>query len=672
LDLYAVTPSAEQTMELDDLLLYLKNIDSYELGPLEAILAQTEAIGDPALPSSEQSAILTWINVAYTHWEEQFPIEEPLASELRKLLPLAAALAITDPNFLTPGAHSLHLLLDTVQTSMVGWQSSLGRAGQGLEQLLGTSVSSARAWFSEDGVDLTAIYAELTTATKKDRGRAQRMAQRVAEAERGRLKTAHSKRLAAQMINEALASYPAPVTIGEFLKGPWYESAQLVILKFGAESEQWTKMSATTEALLDSLQTEPPPPENSTPRGNSPAQARTEVDSSKQHSGSRRQHVFEAITRLPREIKRWLLSLQHDSNGVSEAIGAVEIAHMCVLRQQDLGLTEIEPIEVTNGADQGENPQVAQRIDQMDIGQWFLVTDGENEPIRVQLALKMAPEQQLLFTNHAGIKAMQKKYVDFVALLEKGQATVLHSGPSFSGSLAYAAKIRDQSDMESLNEAAAQHIKESREEAVRIRVEQEEAELQLEVERLRREEQEAELLQKEYEEATRAKQAREEEQAVQDEQDEAARTLLEREQAERMRGEREQVQLEKEAQDKVEKNRYIQPAKEEHSTPMEVLPTTISEEFSTSSRQVVDVVELNLTMGAWLGFHDGDTPLMAKLAVHDREKDNYIFVNREGIKMRDLTTQELVALIDKGMVDILETRSNFKDEITRVRNKQKQ
>ena len=41
-------------------------------------------------------------------------------------------------------------------------------------------------------------------------------------------------------------------------------------------------------------------------------------------------------------------------------------------------------------------------------------------------------------------------------------------------------------------------------------------------------------------------------------------------------------------------------------------------------------------MGAWLGFHDGETPLMAKLAVHDPGSDTYIFVNRQGIKMREI------------------------------------
>ena len=77
---------------------------------------------------------------------------------------------------------------------------------------------------------------------------------------------------------------------------------------------------------------------------------------------------------------------------------------------------------------------------------------------------------------------------------------------------------------------------------------------------------------------------------------------------------------------------------------------------------------LDLPMGAWLGFHDGDTPLLAKLAVHDREQDHYIFVNREGIKMRQLSRHELLQLMDAGQVDILEASSNFRDRVTRARD----
>ena len=55
------------------------------------------------------------------------------------------------------------------------------------------------------------------------------------------------------------------------------------------------------------------------------------------------------------------------------------------------------------------------------------------------------------------------------------------------------------------------------------------------------------------------------------------------------------------------------------------------------------------------------------LAVHDIDDDYYIFVNRQGVKMRQVSRLELLKLIDNGLVDILETKSNFRDEVTEVR-----
>jgi len=77
--------------------------------------------------------------------------------------------------------------------------------------------------------------------------------------------------------------------------------------------------------------------------------------------------------------------------------------------------------------------------------------------------------------------------------------------------------------------------------------------------------------------------------------------------------------------------------------------------------------ELDVPMGAWLGFHDGETPIMAKLVVFDPRREHYIFVNRRGIALREISRSELLELIDDGLVDILETRSYFRDEVQRAR-----
>ena len=706
----AGTTTDDPILPPDELLAYLKNTDGYDTTPLAAVLIQTEAIGDPAVPSPEQTAILQWLDAALQHWEQHFPLEEPLGSQLRPLKSLAAALAVSDPDFLRPGTHPLHQLLDTLQDRAIGWHPQLGRAGQALEQQFAQTISNALDWFDDQTTDLTTICSALTDAAERDQVRAQRMTQRVIETERGRVKTADAKLQAARMINAALEKFPAPEEIGEFLKGHWYTSAQLVLLKFGADSEAWQEMSATTETLLDSLQS-------------------TEAESE-----SRRQYIFEVVTQLPKDMRRWLLSLHHDTDAVNDAMGQVEFAHLRVLRRQAMELKHIDPLATENGT-----PAAAGHCDALDnieTGQWFRVDRGSGEPLRVQLVLRIEPEQQLVFTNQAGIKVLQQSFQDFAGLINQNQVIPLDSGATFSLSLATAAGLESTEELEALSSDAAlqtqreqeevqrlereseaalrlqqkqkeaERLQREQEEAQRLQREREETERlqreQEEAQRLQREREEAERLQREQEEAQRLQREREETERLQREQEEAQRLQREQEQAQRLQREREEAerlqreqeearQLEREREEaqrlleeEAEKQARIEAYRRNKEEKM-LQQTFVPEDYqnprgeatatagSESPAQLSDKQEtraeeeaaLTIPMGAWLGFHDGDTPLMAKLAVHDREQDNYIFVNRDGIKMRQLSKQELIKLMEFGLVDILQTNSRFREHSNR-------
>jgi hypothetical protein len=98
------------------------------------------------------------------------------------------------------------------------------------------------------------------------------------------------------------------------------------------------------------------------------------------------------------------------------------------------------------------------------------------------------------------------------------------------------------------------------------------------------------------------------------------------------------------------------------------LPISQSEDSdrALSAEQPFDtntVLQLQIPIGTWLGFHDREPPIMARVAVRDLDKDSYIFTNREGIKLRELTVPQLVTLIERDMVDILERKTSFRDTL---------
>ena len=105
----------------------------------------------------------------------------------------------------------------------------------------------------------------------------------------------------------------------------------------------------------------------------------------------------------------------------------------------------------------------------------------------------------------------------------------------------------------------------------------------------------------------------------------------------------------------------LRAAEHRASAQPDALPATQSDDtrHAVSAEQPFDskaILQLKIPIGTWLGFHDREPPIMARVAVRDLDKDSYIFTNRDGIKLRELTVPQLVTLIERDMVDILERR----------------
>ena len=660
LDRYAEAPGAGSNahpMQVEELIMYLREIDDFSISPWVAIIEKTEAIGDPATLSREHTAILRWQGKAMELWEKQFPLDGRVATQVRRLKPLSAALAILDPKFMQPGAHPIHLLLDAIQARSIGWQSRLDRVGELLEQQVTKAIDESRGWFDDNATDFTRVYSEFSNAAERDQARAQRMVQRVVETESGKVRTATAKQEAARMINAALKTHPAPEEIGDFLKGHWYTSAQLLLLKFGADSEHWQKMSATTETLLDSLQ------------------------SLEDAQDKRRQQIFEVVTQLPKDMRRWLLSLHHDTEAVNEAMGLVEYAHLRILRGQAIDLQSIEPIVVDSEHDMTGDTEHSHALKKWQDGQWFSVDQGSGSQ-RMQLVLKIEQSQQLLFTNMAGIKVLQLSYAEFSQLLAQRKVVALYSGASFSLCLAQAVGVDTVEILEALASAMGISIPDP--------VEEPEPEPELTPK------QELEQLVSEQMAAQKSEQTPEPEQAPEPESAQASEPISEpslqivSEQTPEQEATQQEGVVEFELEDQaeefsLEEESVVQP---DRGDPSEAIDFTEPTDFEKESRKFIsenggkggsqdqsaehcNAVErqINLPVGVWIGFHDGETPMMARLAVHDTDHDNFIFVNRKGVKIRQASQQEMLSLIDEELLEILETKSNFKEEVTEVRKK---
>lgn len=789
------------TLSTSDLVAFLGKSKDTDNSPLATIRRRAAKQNRSAELRPEDHATLSWVCEAFADWEEQYPLEAPLRDHVHRLLPLAAAMAFSDDSFFTPGKHPLHRLLDVIQSGAVGWQVRLDRAGQMLEQRVERAVAKALEWFTAQNTDIAAISREFESATDRDAARAQRMVQRLAETEEARLKTLNAKRDAARMINRGLDTYELPAAIGEFLKGPWYDSAQMALVKFGERSREWEQIERATRHLMESVQQE-------------------------EHGEAERDRHEQILRHLPGDLRRWLISLEHDSDATDSAIGLVEYAHLRIQHGQKLQLVQIAPLAVEDDAGGEQDNDDSEYHN----GDWYRFEDSEGE-LRAQLVLQLEKGQHLLFTNFVGLKALDLSRRAFSLRVHDGFAVHLPCRDSFSLSLAATAGLNNDDDLARLLDpnyespvAADADLgstpdpepETETEPTGSIDADNELEELDLDLD-----------LDLDSDDAGDGVAV-----APGDDQDDHPRDTVDSGEAITWDDELPSLGVSPEddpvlappegaetevamdfdsagsgdasapsqtppasypdlsnpapvppmsgsapgsapepaapqAPTPVEPSPPIgtappqeptydggyaapepqpanppppasstfappgnapfeppappsnpqpapsptpayQPTPQPAPSPPPVAPPQAPPTYAPSAAPppqtppqappayvspeaappppppatpppppappptpeappAADTREVEVPMGAWLGFHDGETPIMAKLAVFDPRRDNYIFVNRKGIAMRELNRAELLSLMDRGLVDILETRCYFRDEVERAR-----
>ncbi|MEO0436723.1 MAG: DUF1631 family protein [Pseudomonadota bacterium] len=734
-----------------DIVGFLARSKDTDGSPLATIRRRAAKINRKAQLAPADHALLDWISEAFGDWEDQFPLETPLSDHVARLQPLAVAIALEDDSFFEPGHHSFHKLLDALQQGAVGWQARLDRAGQMLEQRVERAVDKALEWFRDDRTDISAIIRELESANERDMARAERMVQRLAETEEARLKTLSAKRDAALVINQGLAEYLLPAAIGDFVKGAWYDSAQLILVKHGNKSREWEQMSRTTEHLMQSVQVI-------------------------ENNEAEKDRQAQILRHLPGQLRKWLISLEHDSEGTDSAIGLVEYAHLRLQHSQSLDLARVSPLEIED-EDLSDGESDADYRD----GDWYRFEDEEGE-LRAQLVLQLEDGQHLLFANFVGLKAIDLSRRAFQQRLEDGFALELPNRKSFSLSLLSATGIGNEEQLKQFLDPSyvpptpeAEPFPDQGSETSELEPDTTD---ELELDRVEEEASDSvedpdEVLELTLDEEFKSQTVAGDEPSAEDDESydpvltppEGAEVELGFEAAEPSPSSASSpmegpvagttnpgaaptyspdpapttapapttpaatpTSVEPEApaptvnppaapappqapiaepmqapaptptqaptqtpslapasaptaaqtpdatpvtaypqggsaQPPPTPNpRFAPPEPAPTPSPMSAAPTTL-----VSTTGSGDTREVDVPMGAWLGFHDGETPIMAKLAVFDPRRDNYIFVNRKGIALRELNRAELLSLIDRGLVDILETRCYFRDEVERAR-----
>jgi hypothetical protein len=335
---------------------------------------------------------------------------------------------------------------------------------------------------------------------------------------------------------------------------------------------------------------------------------------------------------LPATLSRQLLSLTPNDDAIAGAIGLIEYALLRNMRGEDLGLLEAEPISV-RGLPEGGPPSDFDLEDAgIAPGHWYILDTADGE-LRIRLAGTLVSNIYVLFMDFLGTRVLRKTTADFKAMLKSGEARPLSAPDSFCRAMVEAtdAQQRIRHDAELIEQ---QTVKRS---------------VTPETGKSDPNESSSERVSE----------------TITTEPTDPMSTFSSEQQG-HTRHQEEPSGIHVDGNVDYSDEQAI-------STTQRPVQQRVGQSNTPTSNQAYDsntVVKLQIPMGTWIGFHDRDPPLMAKVAVRDLEKDSYIFTNREGIKLRELTVPQLIALIDRDMVDILERKSNFRETVNQMRREQ--
>ena len=521
---------------------------------------------------SDSAAILSWIDATFTCWEHEVTLAPEAQQLANRFRPIAAAFALTDSRFFTPGAHGLHRLVDVFYDFLKGWHGGLGDKALYRLTTAADIMDRIRHDFpSEPRVDEARIFFEQKIG--EHHAQLEKLDTLLLERELANLGADAIRQAAAWLLNTEITQVELPESVAQFIASDWYESGVCIAQEHGFDSTQWRTFTDTTQLLVDVVQ----------------PVSRTNSDE------LRRLHI--TMQQISITLSKQLVSLKNDAEAVASTVGLIEYAMLRNLRDEDLGLKQVVPI---SGGDGNTLPINASDLTALNLkpGNWFLMQTADGA-IRVRFVGSLINNYYLIFMDLLGNRALRKSLHEFQRLIASGELRCLEAQDSFCLAMSSAIDLCEALSFEASSRP-------------------------------------------EPTPKTPDYGLAENNQTDPTQNDSAS--LLQHEQTE--------VKGTEQWRPTLNKNQD-QPSA-----------------FADPPQENSTIVKLQIPMGTWLGFHDRDPPLMAKIVACDLEKNSYIFTNREGIKMRELTVPQLVALIDRDMIDILERRTNFRETISQLSQQQ--
>jgi hypothetical protein len=375
--------------------------------------------------SPDHYATIAFLDAYLTAEIKKAELPPSAASHLGSAIIAVMRIAIADGMTVMTKGHIVPIVENLLALS-IGWADTRGKSAELLEQRLENAVLSIQliaetlvpdpALVRARNTMLELLENDIAGFVSSEQDRIAKLEQRLIDAESGQFTAERSKNLAGQLINKKMRGEVIPGPIVQFLQGAWFDSLQLIAIRLGVNSEEWYTASQLTETLISTVQ-----PNNNLPDKNADGNHECIAE-------ERKQHLYSIIENLPGELKKSLLSLEHDPDAINAELAAIESIHVSVMKGKPVPGCEFAPLGVKESP-LDANTRVSQSllapVIKLSPGNWFVFSADEGEPKHIKLTLKQDESQQLIFTNRNGANVLQSTYEEFAYLLSSGAARPL-------------------------------------------------------------------------------------------------------------------------------------------------------------------------------------------------------------------------------------------------------
>lgn len=369
--------------------------------------------------------------------------------------------AVLDKTFFGRGSHPARRLLNEIASASLGWADRDDAKRDSLYLKIEQVVMRLLNEFVDDPAIFSELLADFIAFSSDERKRAERLEQRMRDAEEGRARAEAARLRVEQELNDRLLGKTLPQVVVVLLQESWSKVMLLGLLKHGVDSAEWLSILATMDDLIRSVEPDVGDPVarlhllQSMPdllRSVREGMAGAALDpfvTAEYFEQLEALHV-QMLQRYKREMPRELveggasveavdiieLDLAVDAGGDKDSAAAPAEAPLMVAVIEEIVLLAPGEIRCAEPEVQlGNDDESLLKVDNLHVGSWVELLESEEQKLRCKLAAILKQTGKYIFVNRSGMKVMEKSRMGLAVEFRRGAVRMLDDALLFDRAL---------------------------------------------------------------------------------------------------------------------------------------------------------------------------------------------------------------------------------------------